>query len=47
MRIIIILLTMAMLLLLINIKYRTELVSGENYCDKVREEHRSSCFYFK
>ena len=47
MRIIIILLTMATLLLLINIEYRSELAKGENYCDKVREEHRSSCFYFK
>lgn len=47
MRIIIILLTMAMLLLLINIEYRDELANDENYCDKVREEYRSSCFYFK
>ena len=40
MRVLIILLTMAMLLLLINIGYRSKLLEGENYCDKVREEHR-------
>ena len=47
MRIVIILLTMAMLLLLINIEHVPELANGEDYCDEVREEHRSSCFYFK
>jgi hypothetical protein len=47
MRVLIILLTMAMLLLLIDMEHRSELMEGENYCDKVREEYRSSCFYFK
>ena len=43
MRIVIILLTMSILLLLIN----SEFAKDEDYCDKVREEYRSSCFYFK
>ena len=47
MRILIILLIMVTLLLLINVEYRDKLANGEDYCDKVREEYRSSCFYFK